>query len=179
MWDEDLLVRFCPSSGGLVADMMTHDYDTARWLTGSEADTIFGVGGVYAFEGLKKVGDIDNAVLLMKFKNGVMVQLEASRNSAVGYHAPMEVYGSKGAIRVGDHAYKDRIVWLDEEGTHRSYSEWFFEYWEPTYLAEMQDFVDSIIEDRAPLVGLEDGYKAVEWAFTAAEAVEKGGIVRM
>jgi predicted dehydrogenase len=89
------------------------------------------------------------------------------------------VYGSKGAIRVGDHAYKDRIVRLDQEGTHRSYSGWFFEYWEPTYLAEMQDFVDSIIEDRPPLVGLEDGYKAVEWAFTAAEAVEKGDIVRM
>ncbi len=179
LWDEKDLVRFCPSSGGFVADMMTHDYDTARWLTGSEADTIFGLGGVYAYEGLKKVGDIDNAVLLMKFKNGVMIQLEGSRNSAVGYHAPMEVFGSKGSIKVGDHAYQDRVTWLDTEGAHRKYARWFFEYWESTYLAEIKDFVDSIIEKRPPVVGLIDGYKAMEWAFKAAEAVEKGEIVKM
>ncbi|MFP4619374.1 MAG: Gfo/Idh/MocA family oxidoreductase [Spirochaetaceae bacterium] len=179
LWDEEQLVKFSPSSGGLVADMMTHDYDTARWLTGSEADTIFGLGDVYAYEGLKAVGDIDNAVLLMKFKNGVMVQLEGSRNSAVGYHAPLEVFGSKGSISVGDHAYSSRITWLNEAGAHRDYTQWFFEYWEPTYLAELKDFVDSIMENRPPLVGLYDGYKAVEWAFVAAKALEKGEIVKM
>lgn len=179
LWDEDALVKFCPSSGGLVADMMTHDYDTARWITGSEADTIFGLGDVYAFDGLKEVGDIDNAVFLMKFKNGIMVQLEASRNSAVGYHAPMEIFGSKGSIKVGEHAYRNRIDWMDIDGAHRDYSQWFFEYWEPTYLAEMNDFVDSIVNNRQPLVGLEDGYKAVEWAFTAAKAVDSGEIVNL
>lgn len=179
IWEEDNLVRFSPSSGGFVADMMTHDYDTARWLTGSEAETIFGLGGVYAFEGLKKVDDIDNAAFLMKFKNGVMVQLEGSRNSAVGYHAPMEIFGSKGSIKVGDHAYQDRITWMDIDGAHRKYAQWFFEYWEPTYLAEMKDFVDSIIKGRGPTVGLMDGYKAMEWAFRATEAVEKGEIVKM
>ncbi len=180
LWNEDDLVRFAPSSGGFVADMMTHDYDMARWLTGSEAETIFGLGGVYAYEGLREVGDIDNAVLLMRFKNGIMVQIEGSRNSAVGYHAPMEVFGSKGSIRAGDHAYRNRITWMDQEwGAHRDYTQWFFEYWEPTYLAELQDFVDAVVQDRQPLVGLEDGIKAMEWAFTAAEAVEKGKIVTL
>jgi len=179
LWDEDQLVKFCPSSGGLVADMLTHDYDTARWLTGSEAETIFGLGGVYAYEGLKAVGDIDNAVLLMKFRNGVMVQLEGSRNSAAGYHSPMEVFGSRGSIKVGDHAYKDRINWLDTEGVHRTYCDWFFEYWESTYLAEMKDFVETIIHGRPPLVGLMDGYKAVEWAFHAAKSISEKKIVEM
>jgi myo-inositol 2-dehydrogenase/D-chiro-inositol 1-dehydrogenase len=178
-WKEEDLVNFSPGSGGFVADMMTHDYDTARWLTGSEAETIFGLGGVYAYEGLKKVGDIDNAAFLMRFKNGVMVQLEGSRNSAVGYHAPMEVFGTRGSIMVGEHAYHDRITWMDPEGAHRSYARWFFEYWEPTYLAEMKDFVDTILHGRRPAVDLMDGYKAMEWAFRAAEAVEKGEIAKM
>ena len=180
LWDEQQLLRFCPTSGGLVADMMTHDYDTARWLTGSDAETIYGLGGVYAYDGLNQVGDIDNAVLLMRFRNGVMVQLEASRNSAVGYHAPMEVFGSAGSIRVGDHAYRDRTIWLNREGgARRRYTDWFFEYWALTYLEEMRDFTRSIHEECPPLVGLMDGYKAMEWAFAAAEAVQRGTIVHL
>ena len=42
-------------------------------------------------------------------------------------------------------------------------TDWFLEYWEPRFLAEMQDFVDCIVEDRQPLIGLEYGHKAVEW----------------
>ncbi|HDQ15229.1 MAG TPA: hypothetical protein ENN41_10495 [Sediminispirochaeta sp.] len=68
---------------------------------------------------------------------------------------------------------------MDEHGAHREYTQWFYEYWKPTYLAEMQDFVDCIAEDRPPRVGLEDGYRAVQWAFVAAEAVRKGTVIRM
>ena len=41
----------------------------------------------------------------------------------------------------------------------------------------MQDFVDCIVEDRQPLVGLDDGYKAVEWAYAATDAVKEKRIV--
>ena len=55
---EEFIVKFSPSSGGFISDMMTHDYDAARWFTGSEAEIIFGVGGVYAYEGLKACDDM-------------------------------------------------------------------------------------------------------------------------
>jgi len=45
--------------------MLIHDYDLARWLIGADADTIYGMGGVYAFEGLKEVGDMDNCIITM------------------------------------------------------------------------------------------------------------------
>jgi myo-inositol 2-dehydrogenase / D-chiro-inositol 1-dehydrogenase len=176
---EEFLVKFAPTSGGLVADMLTHDYDTARWFTGSEAETIYGIGGVYAYEGLKAVGDIDNTVILMKFKNGVMVQLEASRNSAYGYHAPMEIYGSRGSIKIGENSYNSRIMYLNESGTARHCSKWFFEYWQDTYSKEIEDFVSCILTGSKPKVDLIDGYKAVEWALKAAEAVDKEIIVRL
>lgn len=168
---EDFLVKFSPTSGGLVADMMTHDYDTARWLTGAEAKRIFGIGGVFAFDGLKAVDDIDNAVILMEFTDGTIVQLESSRNSAYGYHAPIEIFGTEGSIKIGENSYKNRSIYLDKSGVTRTCADWFFEYWEDTYRAELSDFVSCIQEGRKPKVGLEDGYKAVEWAFTAAEAV--------
>jgi myo-inositol 2-dehydrogenase/D-chiro-inositol 1-dehydrogenase len=179
MWQEQALVDFAPSSGGLVADMLTHDYDTACWFTGSDAEVIFGLGGVYAFEGLRKVGDIDNVALLMRFRNGVMIQLEATRNNSVGYEAPMEIFGTRGSISIGDRLYKDRITWMNEQGIRRESTQDFFEYWEPTYLAELVHFVDCIREEREPLVGLEDGYRAVQWAVQAGEAVRDGKIVRL
>lgn len=36
---------------------------------------------------------------------------------------------------------------------------WFYEYWEPTFIAEMKKFVDAIAEQRAPnAAGRMDGY---------------------
>lgn len=42
---------------------------------------------------------------------------------------------------------------------------------------EMQDFVNCIIEDRQPLVGLNDGYEAVRWAYAATDAVKEKRVV--
>lgn len=173
---EEFIVKFSPTSGGLVADMMTHDYDTARWLTGGDAVRIFGLGGVYAFEGLKAVDDIDNAAIMMEFSDGTMVQIEASRTSPYGYHAPAEIYGTKGCLKIGENSWKNRMITMGEGGVSRVCTEWFYEYWEDTYRAELADFVACIQEGRAPRVTLEDGYKAVEWARVAAEAVRTGEV---
>ena len=176
---EEFIVKFSPSSGGFIADMMTHDYDTARWFTGSEADIIFGVGGVYAYEGLKACNDMDNTSILMKFKNNVMVMLTASRNSAYGYHAPMEVFGTKGSIQIGDFSFNTRNHYMDENGVSRKCASWFYEYWQDTYRAEMVDFVGCISEGRQPKVNYLDGFKAVEWALLADKAVKNGEIVKL
>ena len=176
---EEFIVKFSPSSGGFISDMMTHDYDAARWFTGSEAEIIFGVGGVYAYEGLKACDDMDNTAILMKFKNGVMVMLTASRNSAYGYHAPMEIFGTEGAIKIGDYSYKNKNTYMNKDGVGRSCAEWFFEYWQETYLTEMKDFVRCIREGDDPKVKLIDGYKAVEWAKKADEAVRGKKIVTL
>ena len=176
---EEFIVKFSPTSGGVVADMMTHDYDTARWFTGSEAETIYGLGGVYAYQGLKACDDMDNTAILMKFKNGTMVLLTASRTSAYGYHAPMEVFGTRGSLTIGADAFRDRLVWMDAQGVTRQYSEWFFDYWKPSYCAELQAFADSIRQGAPPRVGLEDGYQAVKWALRATAAVKSGRVVQM
>ena len=176
---EEFIVKFSPTSGGFIADMMTHDYDTARWFTGSEAETIYGVGGVYTYMGLKQHDDMDNTAILMKFKNGTMVILTASRNSVYGYHAPMEVFGTKGCITIGADSYRDRLQWMNADGVSRHCSEWFYDYWRITYRAEIQAFADCIQQGGTPKVTMEDGYKSVEWAIKATAAVKEGKVVTM
>jgi myo-inositol 2-dehydrogenase/D-chiro-inositol 1-dehydrogenase len=122
---------------------------------------------------------MDNTSILMKFKNGVMVILTASRNSTYGYHAPMEIFGTKGAIRIGDDSFNTRNVYADEAGVTRHCSTWFYEYWKDTYRAEMAGFVECLREGTAPRVTFEDGYKAVEWAIRADQAVKEGKAIHL
>jgi myo-inositol 2-dehydrogenase/D-chiro-inositol 1-dehydrogenase len=87
----EFIIKFSPSSGGLVMDMLTHDYDCARWFVGSEAKSVYGLGDAFVYEGLRKVDDIDNCNILVEFENGVIGQFETSRNCSYGYHVETEV----------------------------------------------------------------------------------------
>lgn len=178
-WDREALLKFSPTSGGLVFDMLTHDYDVARWLIESDAETVYGMGGAFGYEGLAELNDIDNCIIAVGFKNGVMGYLETSRNSTYGYHVEYEVFGTKGCLRMGTTPNRDRVVSMDVHGVTTECVKWFFEFWEPTFKAELQDFVDCIQQGRQPKAGLMDGYKAVQWAFAAKEAVNKRTIVNM
>ena len=175
----DFIIKFSPLSGGLIMDMLTHDYDLARWIIASEAKSVYGLGGAFVYDGLQAVGDIDNCNLLVEFKNGVIGQFETSRNCAYGYHVEMEIYGSEGCIRVGASPDRDRVTLMNQDGVHKQHARWFFEYWEPTFRSELEAFVTSIRENGEPQVGLMDGCKAVAWAHAATQAVRDRRIVSL
>jgi myo-inositol 2-dehydrogenase/D-chiro-inositol 1-dehydrogenase len=174
----EFIIKFSPTSGGLVMDMLTHDYDCARWFAGSNFKSVYGLGGVFVYDGLAAVNDIDNCAILVEFENGVIGQFETSRNCSYGYHVETEMYGTDGCIRIGTFPVKDRVTYMNKSGVTNVCAEWFYEFWEPTFLAEMQHFVDCVRERKQPLVGLEDGYRAVEWAHAATDAVRDKRIVR-
>ncbi len=175
----EFIIQFSPTSGGLVFDMLTHDYDAARWFLGSDATSVYGLGGVYAYEGLAAVNDIDNCGILCRFGNGAMGWFETTRNCSYGYHVETEVFGTEGCLRVCVTPTNDRLLCMDKGGVHQSTVQWFYEYWEPTFTAEMQSFVDAIAEGKPPVVGLTDGYKAVQWALAAKKAVDEETIVKL
>ncbi len=178
-WVADHIVKFSPTSGGLVFDMLTHDYDCARWLIGSDAETVYGMGGVYVYEGLTAVDDLDNCTISLAFENGVMGFMETSRNCTYGYHVEVEVFGTEGSVRMGITPNKDRVVSMNKNGVNTECVSWFFEFWEPTFEAELQHFADCIQNNTKPIVNFMDGYKAVQWAFAAKEAVDKRKIVKV
>jgi len=98
--------------------------------------------------------------------------LETSRNSTYGYHVEVEVFGTEGSLRMGMTPNKDRLVSFNRNGVNTECVKWFFEFWEPTFRAELQDFTNCIQNKTLPKVGLMDGYKAAQWAFAAKEAVD-------
>jgi myo-inositol 2-dehydrogenase/D-chiro-inositol 1-dehydrogenase len=179
-WELENLLKFSPMSGGLVFDMLSHDYDIVRWITGSDAVTVYGIGGVFAYEGLEELGDIDNCILSMVLDNGVLCSMETSRSCPYGYHPEVEIFGTKGCLRMGQTPDKNRVLVMDEHGTSHDTTKNFHEFWLPTFAGELKEFSDAIKEGRAPeAAGLDDGIRAVKWAMAAKEAVASRTVVQV
>src|SRR5205085_12229429 len=104
---------FCPQpeyadpakSGGLILDMGIHDFDLARWLMGSEVERVTAEGTILVCKVLESVGDIDNAVINLRFMTGALGNVEVSRNAFYGYDIRTEVLGSEGAVIIGAHQH--------------------------------------------------------------------------
>ena len=171
-WDPAELIRFSPTSGGLVFDMLTHDYDLSRWFLQSDAKSVYGIGGNFGYEGLEDVGDIDNCIISVEYENGVMGVFETSRNSVCGYHCEVEVYGTNGALRMGFPPNKNRVIAFTPDGLSITCADNFYDYFEPSFPAELEHFAACIRDKNEPLVNFDDGYKAVEWALLAKDAVQ-------
>ena len=178
-FDPDFFRRYSPKSGGTLLDTGSHDYDMARWLTGAEALTIYGLGGAYVYDFLPEMGDVDNAALMMEFDNGMMGQFSYSRNCKYAYHVETEIHGTEGVLRICTEPLDNRLISLDETGAHKTFFKDFYDVYKNCYYDEMVDFVDGIRSGRAPSVTAEDGIKSLKWALKATEAVRSKTVVTL
>ncbi len=144
-------------SGGIFLDQLSHDFDIARWIVG-EISEVYVVGGNYMFEEIKKLGDLDAVSILFKFVNGAQGYIQGTRKCAFGYDLRTEIYGEKGTIYVGSH-----IDNLYAQGTEQGITfygiPWFEKRFFDAYIAELQAFVDSVIQDKEPPITAIDGLK--------------------
>ena len=170
-FDPDFYRRFSPGSGGTIVDTGSHDYDCARWLLGAEAKSIYGLGGAYVYDFLPQFNDVDNAALLMEFDNNMIAQFSYSRNCRYAYHVETEIYGTEGVLKICSEPLNNRLVSIDDKGTHRTFFKDFYDLYKNCYLDEMTEFVNSIRNNFKPRVTVEDGIKSVKWALKATEAV--------
>ena len=73
------------ASGGLFLDMAIHDFDMARYLSGSDITEVHATGGVLADPQIGEAGDIDTALVTMKFACGAFGVIDNSRKAVYGY----------------------------------------------------------------------------------------------
>ena len=62
-------IDYVKVSGGIFLDMSIHDFDMARYLSFSEVEEVYAQGCVMIDPAIGEVGDIDTAVITLKFKN--------------------------------------------------------------------------------------------------------------
>ncbi|MBZ4645517.1 MAG: iolG [Clostridia bacterium] len=172
-------IAFAEKSGGLFLDMAIHDIDLARWYLGSEAKSIYAVGGCYAYEEFKKYNDADNGAALIQFKNGAIGMFYAGRTCAHGYHIETEIVGTEGSLRIGTIPEKNLVTVFNDNGVVRECVSGFLERFEKAYLNEMQEFVNCIVENRRPDVTVYDGTNSTIIAYACKESFENNKLVTL
>jgi myo-inositol 2-dehydrogenase/D-chiro-inositol 1-dehydrogenase len=116
---------------------------------------------------------------MMRFKNGGMALFFTSRTCFHGYHIETEIVGTKGSIRVGSNPNKNEVVLYDESGARLGFKDYFMDRFIDAYCNEVQEFVDCVLEDRKPSVGVIDGVKSTEIAYGCNESYKQDELVRL
>jgi len=150
-------VSYVKVSGGMFLDMTIHDFDMARYLSGSEVEEVYVAAGVMVDPGIGEAGDVDTAIITLKFANGAIGTIDNSRKAIYGYDQRVEVFGSKGMVQAHNNT-PDNDVYFDADGVHSAKPLYFFlERYMESFIAELKAFVQSIQEDTIPPVVGMDG----------------------
>jgi len=166
--------EYVAGSGGMFLDMTIHDFDMARFLSSSEVTEVHAYGAVLIDPEIGKAGDIDTAVISLKFANGALGIIENSRKAVYGYDQRVEVFGAKGTAMADNNTPTSMIV-LNESGTIGDKPLYFFlERYEAAFVSEMQAFVNAIREDKPTTVSGNDGLAPVLIALAAQESLKSG-----
>ncbi|MDQ0110888.1 inositol 2-dehydrogenase [Paenibacillus harenae] len=166
-------------SGGIFMDMAIHDFDMARFMAGSEVESVFAQGGVLVDPVFAEYDDLDTAITTLTFANGAFAVIDNSRRAAYGYDQRVEVFGSKGAASA-DNDYPNTVVVSDEAGVVRDKPLHFFlERYNEAYVEETRMFIDSVLHNRPlPVEGF-DGLQAELIAMAAKQSVKLGRPVKL
>lgn len=144
-------------SGGLFLDMTIHDFDMARYLSGSEVEEVYVAAGVMVDPAIGESGDVDTAVITLRFANGAIGTIDNSRKAVYGYDQRVEVFGSNGMVQAHNNT-PDNDVYFDAEGVHSAKPLYFFlERYMESFIAEMKEFVESVQGNTTPSVTGIDG----------------------
>jgi myo-inositol 2-dehydrogenase / D-chiro-inositol 1-dehydrogenase len=172
-------LEYVRTSGGLFLDMMIHDFDMARFVTGSEVVEVFARGAVRVEPWFAEVGDVDTALVTLVHEDGCLTAIDNSRRAAYGYDQRVEVFGSGGmAASENPRAHTGTVVSAD--GERRPPSPYFFlERYLPSYVREWQAFVEAVKTGAAPPVSTSDARAPLVIGLAALRSLREGRPVRV
>lgn len=166
-------------SGGMFLDMTIHDFDMARFVVGSEVEEVYVNAAVMVDPKIGEAGDVDTAIINLKFENGALGVIDNSRKAVYGYDQRVELFGSKGMIRVDNNA-PDNHKYYSEVGVHASLPlNFFMDRYIEAYASEIKEFCDIVKNDKDVIVGGGDGLQAVIIGLAAKKSVAEKRAVKI
>ena len=166
-------------SGGMFLDMTIHDLDMARYLMGSEITEVFAMGGVMVDPAIGQVGDIDTAIITLRFANGAYGTIDNSRQAVYGFDQRLEMFGSAGMVMTGNKP-PDTHTFSDRFGVHKALPLYFFlERYAESFVSEIEQFATSIQQETPPPVTGSDGRIAVVLGLAAQRSLRENRPVKL
>jgi myo-inositol 2-dehydrogenase/D-chiro-inositol 1-dehydrogenase len=172
-------LAYVKTSGGLFLDMMIHDFDMARFVTGSEVVEVFARGAARVEPSFAEAGDVDTALVLLVHADGCLTAIDNSRRAAYGYDQRVEVFGSAG-MAASENPLAHTGVLTSARGTLRPpLPHFFLERYIPSYELEWEAFVAAVQSGSPPPVSLEDARAPLVIGLAAWRSLREGRPVRI
>jgi myo-inositol 2-dehydrogenase/D-chiro-inositol 1-dehydrogenase len=126
-----------------------------------------------------EAGDVDTAVVTLRMPSGALCQISNSRRAVYGYDQRIEAFGSKGALRA-ENVVESTVAFAGPDGivTDKPLP-FFLERYAEAYRRELDHFIGAVADGTAPLVGGDDGIRALALADAALESHRTGRPVKL
>jgi myo-inositol 2-dehydrogenase/D-chiro-inositol 1-dehydrogenase len=167
------------ASGGIFLDMTIHDFDMARYVTGSEVVEVYARGAVRIDPTFADAGDVDTALVVLEHEDGCITSIDNSRQAAYGYDQRVEVFGSRG-MAASENPLRHTGIVRTAEGTGApALPDFFLERYIPSYIREWEAFAAALRAGEAPPVGVVDARAPLVIGLAAARSLQEGRPVRV
>jgi predicted dehydrogenase len=163
-------------SGGIMIDMGIHEFDLARWLMEDEVVEVRAFGSSVLYPDLGSLGDVENAVIGLRFAGGGVGSVELSRTAVYAEDVRTEVMGERGSVFVGflpasagAFGQPGRLAYDVVPSSMTRFA--------PAFAEQVRGFVRAIRDDRPVEVDGADGTAALAIALAARRSLEEGRTV--
>lgn len=158
-WARDLR-----TSNGMLAEVNSHDWDTVRWLMGSNLERVY--TEVANFKGPANNVDTpnfyDNVLVNIRFESGGLGMISGVCPCGYGYDARAEIIGEKGIMQIGTIEGQSVVVCTDRDhGLVRPIVRTWPQRFAWAYIYELEHFVQCVQTETPPRAGGTDGRWAV------------------
>jgi myo-inositol 2-dehydrogenase/D-chiro-inositol 1-dehydrogenase len=167
------------TSGGIFLDMTIHDFDMARFVTGSEVVEVFARGAVRIDPAFADAGDVDTAVVTLVHANGCLTTIDNSRQAVYGYDQRVEVFGATGMAASDNPPAHSALVRTAGGARGATLPYFYLERYVPSYVREWEAFVAAVSEGRTPPVTGADARATLVIGLAAARSMREGRPVRV
>ncbi len=166
-------IEYVQHSGGIFRDAMIHALDFLRWMLAEDPVEVYAMGECLIDPEIGKAGDFDTAMALFRTKSGALCNVTGSRHSPHGSEgADAVIFGANGLIRVATAYPTSTEIFTANGPLRRSGFSGFQERFAAAYRAELDHFIDAVLNRKPLETGLEDGRRSLILANAADKSAK-------
>lgn len=171
-------IDYVKVSGGIFLDMTVHDFDMARFI-GGEVEEVYANAAVTVDEAIGEAGDVDTALIALKFKNGAIGVIDNCRKACYGYDQRLEVFGTGGQASAANDT-PTNVSYINEKGNMTDKPLYFFlERYMQSFTDEMTEFINAVQNDELMKTTVNDGLEALRLGLAAKLSVKEHRPVKL
>ena len=139
---------------------------------GDDPIQIHATASALVSDDIREAKDVDTSIVTLQFPSGAMASIENSRRSGFGYDVRTEIFGSTGALMVGEYRYTP-IRRFSASGVVEDHQYFFLERFRDAYRNEMVAFLSALPTDAPVPVTGADGRAALLLAYAAEQSLRE------